>query len=193
MGAAGLGALALAWLTPLPAWAGQAFWAHMTLHMLVVAVAAPLLALGVTGGRFDPARRAPALFAPIPASFVELVVVWAWHVPAFHHAARNTLAGFVVEQASFLASGLWLWLAVLAPGRRAEGVIALLLTSMHMTLLGALIALGPRTLFAHCGGASALSPLADQHLGGAIMLLVGGVVYLAGGLGLTRGLLRCAG
>jgi putative membrane protein len=36
----------------------------------------------------------------------------------------------------------------------------------------------------------ALPPLDDQHLGGAIMLLVGGVAYLAGGVWLTAGLLR---
>jgi putative membrane protein len=50
---------------------------------------------------------------------------------------------------------------------------------MHMTLLGALFALPPRPLYAHAGS------LADQHLGGVIMLLVGGASYLAGGLWLT--------
>jgi putative membrane protein len=35
-----------------------------------------------------------------------------------------------------------------------------------------------------------LTALEDQHLGGAIMLLVGGVSYLLGGLWLTMGLLR---
>ena len=78
--ALGLLTLAAAWLTDLPRMASQAFFAHMAMHMAVVAVAAPLLALGVAGGRFDPARGAPALFAPIPASFIELVVVWAWLV-----------------------------------------------------------------------------------------------------------------
>ena len=36
----------------------------------------------------------------------------------------------------------------------------------------------------------ALSPLDDQHLGGAIMLLAGGASYLAGGLCLTVTLLQ---
>ena len=61
---------------------------------------------------------------------------------------------------------------------------------MHMTLLGALLALTPRPLYAHAGGSRGLTPLEDQHLGGAIMLLVGGLSYLAGGLWLTAGLLR---
>jgi putative membrane protein len=68
--------------------------------------------------------------------------------------------------------------------------VGLLLTSMHMTLLGALLALSPRPLYPHLHGAAGLTPLADQQLGGAIMLLVGGVSYLLGGLALTVGLLR---
>ncbi|MCA1973465.1 MAG: cytochrome c oxidase assembly protein, partial [Caenispirillum sp.] len=55
--AAGLAALGLAWLGPLPEWSLTRFAAHMTMHLTVVAVAAPLLALGVAGRRLDPARR----------------------------------------------------------------------------------------------------------------------------------------
>jgi putative membrane protein len=192
----GLLALAAAWLGPLPRLAGRAFFAHMTLHMGVVALAAPLLALGVAGGRLDPVREAPRLFAPVPASMLELVVVWAWHAPALHMAARHGAAGLVVEQGMFLLSGLFVWLSAFgggsSRGRSAAGVVGLLLTSMHMTLLGALLALSPRPLYTHAGGLAGLTPLEDQHLGGAIMLIAGGVSYLAGGLWLMVGLLRGA-
>src|SRR5688572_12029346 len=87
--AGGLLILAVVWLGPLPQLARQAFFAHMLMHMGVVAVAAPILALGIAGGRFDATRQAPRLFAPIPASILELVVVWVWHAPALHHAARS--------------------------------------------------------------------------------------------------------
>jgi putative membrane protein len=194
----GLLILAAAWLGPLPQLAGRAFFAHMTMHMCVVAVAAPLIALGVAGGRFDPVRRAPTLFAPVPASILELVVVWAWHAPALHHAARHGAAWLVAEQMTFLLSGLLVWLSAFggdeprARPRRAAGVVGLLLTSMHMTLLGALLALSPRPLYAHAEGFNSLTLVEDQHLGGAIMLLVGGISYLAGGLWLMVGLLRGA-
>lgn len=192
----GLLTLTAMWLGPLPQLARQAFWAHMTLHMGVVAVAAPLLALGVAGGRLDPVRHTPGLFAPIPASVLELVVVWAWHAPALHHAARHGTAGLVAEQGMFLLAGLLMWLSAFGGdawgrgNRAAAGVVGLLLTAMHMTLLGALLALTPRPLYVHVDGFAGLTPLEDQHLGGAIMLLVGGVVYLCGGLWLTVGLLR---
>ena len=197
--AAGLLALAVLWLGPLPRLASGSFAAHMTLHMGVVALAAPAIALGIAGRRIDPVRKAPWLFAPLPASMVELVVVWAWHAPALHHAARSSSSVLTIEQSSFLLSGLLLWLSAFGGNERgrtdraAAGIAALLLTSMHMTLLGALLALPPRALYAHSplfSELSGLTPLQDQHLGGAIMLVVGGVVYLLGGLRLSAGLLR---
>lgn len=199
MVALGLLVLAAAWLGPLPRLAHGAFSAHMLMHMTVVAVASPLLALGVAGSAIDPVRKWPALFPPIPISLLELVVVWAFHTPALHHAARHTAAGLRIEQGAFLLCGLLIWLSAFGgnAARRSEragaGVAALLLTSMHMTFLGALLGLAPRALFAHAGHSPAgFSALEDQHLGGAIMLVFGGAIYLAGGLWLTAGLVRDA-
>jgi putative membrane protein len=194
----GLSTLAAAWLGPLPRLAGASFSAHMAMHMAVVAVAAPLIALGLAGGRFDPVVRAPALFPPVPWSIAELVIVWIWHTPALHHVARHSALGFVIEQASFLAGGLVVWLSAFGGGpwlhaeRTGAGVLALLLTSMHMTLLGALLALAPRPLFGHAIAHGGITPLDDQHLGGAIMLVVGGIAYLLGGLWLSVRLVRAA-
>jgi putative membrane protein len=191
----GVVTLAAVWLGPLPRLATEYFSAHMTMHMSVVAIAAPLIALGVTASHFDAVGRYPLLFSAIPASVVELVVVWAWHTPALHHAARGSTVGLVTEQTMFLVSALFVWIAAFGGedgrigSRAGAGIVALLLTSMHMTLLGALIALAPRPLYSH-----AMTPtgaaLDEQHLGGAIMLLVGGASYLAGGLWLSAGLLK---
>ncbi len=183
-----------AWLGPLPELARHSFAAHMTLHMAVVAVAAPLLAMAVASATVDPVRVLPRLFTPIPVSLVELLVVWTWHVPALHRAARQDGWAFGLEQATFLGAGFALWIAAIGGTREQRrlragaGVVALLFTSMHMTLLGALFALGNRPLFRHASDVA--SSLADQHLGGAIMLLVGGASYMAGGLWLTGGMLR---
>ena len=184
--------LAGAWLGPLPALAPHDFSAHMMMHMAVVAVAAPLIAVGAAGSRLDLTYRYPAVFSPIPVSVAELLVVWGWHAPVLHHLARSSSAGLVAEQGMFLASGLLVWLASFgAESRRSgtragTGVVALLLTSMHMTFLGALLGLAPRPLYSH-GDAVALD---EQHLGGAIMLGVGGLSYLLGGLWLSARLLR---
>lgn len=196
----GLFILAALWLGPLPELTRQSFAAHMALHMGVVAIVAPLIAFGIAGGVLDPVRRWPVAFPAIPWSIAELVVVWSWHAPMLHHAARAIPGGFVAEQGSFFVAGLAVWLASIsgpcaaARERAGAGMTALLLTSMHMTLLGALIALTPRALYSHAAHAHAaattLTPLEDQHLGGAIMLAIGGVSYLAGGLALATRLVR---
>ena len=191
------GCLLIACGVVIAAWSGAAaqvmgpFSSHMLVHMAVVAAAAPLAAAALAGSRFDPARAAPRLFAPIPASLLELAAVWAWHVPALHEAARTSAAAYTAEQATFLTAGLLLWVSAAGGdgsrgvARSAAGVGALLFTSMHMTLLGALFALAPRPLYGHSHGGAALA-LHDQHSGGVIMLLVGGGSYLLGGLWLMR-------
>lgn len=187
----GLATLFIVWAGPLPEMAPRAFFAHMTMHMGVVAIAAPLLALGIAGSRFDPVPHRPGLWAPVPTSVAELVIVWAWHAPGAHHWARHAPWGLVVEQSMFLGAGVFVWLSAFGGGaargdeRTGAGIIGLLLTAMHMTLLGALLALTPRPLYGHSATLFGLSPLEDQHLGGAIMLAVGGLSYLAGGLWLT--------
>ena len=156
----------------------------------------PLLVLAICGTRWDPVFRWPILFSPILASIAELIIVWAWHTPRMHHAARHTALGLIAEQGTFLFCGLWLWLSAFGgdvqhnPGRAAAGVIGLLLTSMHMTLLGALLLFATRPLFHHEMAPAHLSAQTDQQLGGAIMLVVGGAAYLAGGLWLMFGILR---
>ena len=213
--AAGLAVLAIVWIGPLPAWSRHSFAAHMAMHMSVVTIAAPLLAAGVARGRFDPvrwmahgaasasrrsrqARLLPTLLlSPVVASVIEFVVVWSWHAPALHHAARLSAGLLVLEQGSFLAVGLLVWLAALggSPAQRhvraAGGIAGLLLTSMHMTLLGVLLALATRPLYPHRGLVGfGLTALQDQHLGGVLMLLFGGIAYMAGALVLLSGLLR---
>ncbi|MDQ3287594.1 MAG: cytochrome c oxidase assembly protein [Pseudomonadota bacterium] len=195
--AAGLLVLALAWLGPLPQLAQHAFWAHMGMHLAVVAIAAPLLAIALAGSRVDPVPRAPYLFAPMLAVLLEFIVVWGWHAPALHHAASGSGWVRVLEQGSFLVVGLMVWLAAFggvrprSRERTAAGIGGLLLTSMHMTLLGVLLTGAPRLLYVHAlAGASASGAMRDQQLGGVLMLAVGGVVYLAGALALLAGLLR---
>ena len=187
----GLGLLVFAWASLL---IGQAqFYKHMAAHMVVVALAAPLLAFGIAGSRWDPTRRAGSVFSPLLASLIELFVVWIWHLPALHELARRSLLVLIAEQASFLGSGLILWIAILGGDRletrQGEGIVALLLTAMHMTLFGALLALSRRPFYDHPHAAGMLSALDDQQVGGAIMILVGGVSYFAGGIWLSWRLL----
>lgn len=163
--------------------AGGSFAAHMAAHVAVVAVASPLLVLG-TGWR---PRMLRLPMAALAACGVELVVVWAWHAPWLHMAAREYPGVFVVEQVSFLLAGYAVWASALSSasldpdGARSSlaGVGALLMTSMHMTLLGGLLAVSSRPWYQEPSVAGALP---DQQIGGVIMLAVGGLSYLTGAL-----------
>lgn len=192
--AAGLAVLAAIWLGPLLGSWRNSFAAGMVAHMGVIAVAAPLVAIGLPRNL----RPGPAMPAALPvlASLFEMIAVWGWHSPAMRRAAEAAAAVTVAEQATFLIAGLLLWSTSFpAAGKRmhaATGAAALLLTSIHMTLLGALLALSPRALYGKgdvtCFG-TVLDAGRDQQLGGVVMLLVGAVVYLAGGLVLAGRLL----
>lgn len=186
MKAAAVLALIAAWL-PWEAWLGAHFAAHMLRHMLLVAVAAPLLVLAWPGlGRM-------LAVPPVLGAALEFVLVWAWHMPAAHGLAFQGGAMFLAEQATFLLAGLLVWGGCLdrrgdAPGRALAGAGGLLLTSMHMTFLGALLVLAPRDLYADwCGTVPSLS---GQQAGGMIMLALGTPIYMLGGLWLVAGVLN---
>ncbi|HEX5933911.1 MAG TPA: cytochrome c oxidase assembly protein [Pseudorhizobium sp.] len=194
----GLLLLIILWGAILPFSDRQSFSIHMIVHMGVVAGVAPLLALGLSGSRYDVTRRLGWL-TPVAASVIELFAVWGWHLPAARELAEGSWIFTALEQMVFLAAGLLLWLSCLGgamegrESRRLAGTFGLLFTSMHMTLLGALLALSPRPLYGEgavsCFGVS-LSAALDQQAGGVVMLLVGAVVYLAGGIGLLAGTLE---
>jgi len=195
---AGLLVLALIWGGPLLTTWRDSFAAHMLAHMGVVAVASPLLAIGLTDARFG-LPEIPILSSPLVASLIDLVAVWIWHAPALREVVQQSALVGALEQASFLGAGLILWLACLRQTgeggllRGTAGAFGLLFTSVHMTLLGALLTLSPRPLYGEgeisCFGV-VLSAGRDQEIGGVMMLLIGAAVYLAGGLFLLGGVLR---
>jgi putative membrane protein len=191
----GLVLLALIWLGPLLGTWRQSFAAGMMAHMGVIAVAAPLIAIGLPEG-WRPGPSMP-VGLPVVAALVELIAVWSWHAPLMRELAGTSIMATAAEQATFLVAGLLLWsTSFVAGGERSHalaGAGALLLTSIHMTLLGALLALAPRPFYGAgevtCFGI-VLDAGQDQQFGGILMLLAGAVVYLAGGLVLVARLLE---
>lgn len=173
----GLALLAVLWLLPLSRWLTGDFPLHMLRHMGLVAIVTPLLVLGF------PRVAAPFAVSPLVGVVVEFLVVWGWHLPGLHGMADQGGLALVAEQGSFLIAGLLVWAGALRGATPLAGAGGLLLTSMHMTLLGALIILAPRDLYAEiCGRAPDLDA---QQLGGLLMLGIGTPVYLVAGLLLT--------
>lgn len=164
----------------LPPWQGLvgSFPEHMLRHMGLVAVVAPLVVMALP----DFARDASL---PVMAgAFVEFAVVWGWHLPALHGWAQGSGTGLVLEQLMFLAAGWAVWASALTSRAPLAGAGGLFLTSMHMTLLGALLILAPGDLYTATHHRA--PDLAGQQIGGMLMLAIGTPVYLLGALGLAR-------
>ncbi|KAB0550663.1 cytochrome c oxidase assembly protein [Pseudomonas argentinensis] len=186
--------LAACWLGPLPAMSRTAFSAHMLLHLGVVALAAPLLAIGLAraGLRVDRWRHNSAgIFLVFGA---EMLVVWGWHAPPLHKAAALNVWAFVAQQASFLAVGLGVWLLGFASDSRrglAAAMFGFFLTFVHMTMLGVVLIMAPRLIYPAelCLGAFGFEQLDDQRFGGILMAAWSGVVYLGGAVALAARLL----
>lgn len=130
--AAGLGALVVAFASPLAALDGQLFWAHMAQHVLLLAVAPPLILLarpwatswralppevrrptarGLAHGDWArPLRAAARLLASPPvgvALFCGTLLVW--HVPALFDATLQSGLLHGIEHVTFLAAGFIFW------------------------------------------------------------------------------------
>lgn len=181
-------ALAALWLGPLVSLSHTVFSAHMLLHLGLILVAAPLLALPLARILPDPGSFSEAAQWYLLAAASEMVTVWAWHIPLLHDLAGNNLFAFAAEQGCFLVGGTVLWTAIFTARQAASGIAAAIvaaLTFSHMTMFGLLLAVAPKLLYdpALCEAWLGLSGLDGQHLGGALMA-AGGLVYLAASVAL---------
>ena len=182
---AGLLVLSALWLGPLPSLSQTAFSPHMMLHLGIVVVAAPLIAFGLSVHMPPMTDFGTALRLCLLALLFEMVAVWGWHLPLLHDAAARNSSLFVLEQTSFLAAGIAVWTAAFTARSRETApaaAIALFLTFTHMTMFGLILTLAPILLYDPdlCRGAFGLDRLQDQHLGGVLMAVGGGLPYLIG-------------
>lgn len=215
LSSAALGCLALffALIWPLDAFSESSFAAHMAQHMLLIAVAGPLLALARIG---IPVNAAIAAVSPATASALSLprkwlrllllpsvvfilhgVVIWGWHLPLLFELALRIEWIHTLEHLSFLIAGYWYWTVLIRHGEN-EGYgaasLSVLSTLMHTGLLGALITFAPRPLYVtyvQTQGSTEMA-LRDQQLAGLLMWIPVGACYLIGGLAFAAAWLRTA-
>jgi cytochrome c oxidase assembly factor CtaG len=202
----GLAVVAIALLSPLDAVSSALFSVHMTQHMLLVVVAAPLLMLG------DPqtatlwalgigARRRVGLAwrharamrvawhwlrRPLVTWLLHVGALWLWHLPTLYDAALRDERVHIVEHATFFITALLFWslLTERQPRYRlgaGVGTLYLFAAALQCTLLGALIAVARRPWYvAHYGTTASwgLTPLEDQQIAGLIMWIPASFAYL---------------
>jgi len=208
--------LLIALVSPLHSLGGVLFSAHMTQHEVLMLVAAPLLVLGrplipflwalPMGWR----RRLGGLgrsqwvqagwhtvTGPLPAWSIHALVLWVWHAPVLFQATLESELVHTLQHLSFLLSALMFWWALIRghQGRMGYGaaVLYLFTTAVHTSILGALLTFSSILWYPAYGSTTAawgLTPLEDQQLGGLVMWVPAGLVYIIGGLALFAGWLR---
>jgi putative membrane protein len=209
-------ALVFALVSPVHAWGGVLFAAHMTQHELLMLVAAPLLVLSrplgpflwalpkswaVTLARWSKLQPWEIIWRtisnPVVAWIIHAVVLWVWHAPLLFQATLENETIHALQHVSFLFSALLFWWAVIHGQQRALGfglaVLYMFTTALHSGLLGALLTFANSVWYPDYADrtiAWGLRPLEDQQIGGLIMWIPAGLVYIAAALVLFAGWLR---
>lgn len=184
----------LALFSPVAAYADRVFSLHMAQHMLLVYAAALVLAAGHGGSAFLlglPAGARGALLdrhvhldagtGLVGAAVAANVAMLGWHLPLAYQAALHNDTVHALEHLTLFATWYWLWAALLSRRGRppAVGIFVVFVTAMSTGALGTLLALSPQAWYPAYHGTPHLSALADQQLGGVVMLAAGIPVHLA--------------
>jgi putative membrane protein len=209
-------ALIVALVSPLHPMGSVLFSAHMTQHEMLMLIAAPLLVLGrpVVAfiwalpiewrrklGRVAKAGWVEANWRAITNPFVawaiHAAVLWVWHAPTLFQATLESEMVHTAQHLSFLVSALLFWWALIHGRQGLMGygaaVLYMFTTSVHSGVLGALLTFSSSVWYPAYTDTTAswgLTPLEDQQLGGLIMWVPAGLVYLLAGLALFVGWLR---
>lgn len=178
--------MVVVFISPLCALSSALFSARVLHHVLLLAVAAPLLAL---------ARPAPhATQAGLPF-VVATAALWLWLAPPAYDAALGHMAVYWLMQATLFTSAVWFWRAVFSQAA-GSSVLWVLFAYIAMGLLGALLSLAPQALYATHAVALMLwgpMPLADQQFGGLVMWMPAGLPFAVWGTMLARRAWRVTG
>jgi putative membrane protein len=203
--AAGWTSLFFALTSPIHELGEQLFSAHMLQHEIMILISAPLISAAHPGATclwaFAPRQRNDIggwmhriensgairfVSAPLNAWILEAAALWLWHVPVLYEATLRSDWIHAAQHLSFFITAVIFWSALYGIGRSATryGTATLYVfgTAVHCSALGALLTFS-RVLwyptYAHTTARWGLTPLADQQLGGVIMWVPSGVVFIA--------------
>jgi putative membrane protein len=209
--AAGWIALFIALVSPVHPWGNVLFSVHMMQHEILMLIAAPLLVLGrpvVVSLKGMPRAWATGLAHlmntstlrntthvlenPLVAWTIHGLALWIWHAPNLFEAALQSEFVHFLQHASFFGTALLFWWALFntrrGPAAYGAGVLYLFTTAVHSSLLGALLTFARSVWYQpyiQTTQSWGLTPLEDQQLGGLVMWIPAGLVYVAAGLAMV--------
>lgn len=171
------------------------FSAHMVQHLLLAFAMPPLLLYGTPGWMLRPllqhagvARLGYFLTRPSSAFAAFNLVLIVWHLPPAYNLAMDVHPVHIVQHLMIMAVSVILWWPVLSPlpewPRAAYPVqlLYLFVVGLPMVVVSIFITMADTVLYPYYAAAPRvwwrLGPHADQHLGGLIMWIPGGLVFL---------------
>ena len=191
----GLAILFVALLSPLHELGDNyLFSVHMIQHLLITLVVPPLMLLGIPPWLARSLLRPPLvmrvarwLTRPVMAFIIFNAVFVMWHVPSFYDLALRERGIHILEHLMFFSAGLIMWWPIL--GRlpelpRPSYLVQMLYLFVLPTLpaiLGAIITFAKGVLYDWYAEAPRIwdiSAHTDQQLGGLIMWVPGGLVFM---------------
>jgi putative membrane protein len=202
--------------SPLHELGEQLFSAHMLQHELMILIAAPLMAAAHPGTTclwaFSPQRRGTLgkllrsirharlsrfLMLPAVAWLLHAVALWGWHLPLLYQESVRNDRVHALQHLSFFLSALLFWSALYGIGQSVQhygvGVLYVFGTAMHCGALGALLTFSSvlwYPIYQQTTYRWHLTPIQDQQLGGLIMWVPSGLVFILIGLVLFARWLR---
>jgi cytochrome c oxidase assembly factor CtaG len=202
---AGWATLFLALTSPIHELGEQLFSAHMLQHEILILISAPLISASLPGATllwaFAPRHRSgigkwiqgiehsrpiESLTSPLNAWILEAAALWLWHIPFLYQATLHSDWVHAAQHLSFLGTAVLFWSALYGVGRSAMSYGAATLyvfgTAVHCSALGALLTFSQVLWYPAYRSTTSvwgLTPLEDQQLGGAIMWVPSGLVFIA--------------
>jgi putative membrane protein len=173
-------------LTSLGGPSQELLFVHMIEHLLLGDIAALLIVLGLTGpliapilriGIFD---RLRVLAHPLIAFPLWAIDLYGWHVPVLYQAALSHSGVHALEHTMFLGFGINMWMCLFGPlpmpawfGNLGK-LVYISAVRLAGTALGNIF-LWSGTVFypfyLHSDALHHISPIADQNLAGAVMMV----------------------
>lgn len=211
---AGIISILVAVASPLAALDDELLTVHMVQHLLLMAVAPPLILLGrpalsllhgmprrfvhATVGpflRWTPVREAGRVIThPVFCWIAATMTVIGWHLPAAFALGLHSVAWHEIQHASFLLAGFLFWWPVIQPWPSVSRLpkwsipLYLFLATLPCDALSAFLTFCGRVVYPHYLSASGpmwISALQDQEWAGVLMWVCVTFIYMLPALALT--------
>ena len=191
----GLAVLVLAFVSPVDSLGeSHLLFAHMIQHILIAEVAALLVVAGLTGSILRPILALPyvgnlrVLAHPLVSLPLWVLTLYLWHIPALYQAALRSDVLHALQHMSFFAAGAMIWASLLEPlpgpawfgaGPKAAYVAAVRFADAILANVFVWAAQPFYSFYAEQERVWGISAIADQNIGGGIMMVYGTLLTLS--------------